>query len=58
LRPNSRSADGAVDDFAGSKQPITIGLDCSRDGYRRCGALPPHLSSGPLARSNRIHESK
>ena len=37
----------AVDDLTRAKQSVTIGQDLARaDGFRRCGASPPQLSSG------------
>ena len=56
LPPNQslKLTEPAVGDLTRAKQPATIGhgLRHARTGYRRCGASPPQLSSGPLGGKN------
>ena len=49
----------AVDDLTRAKQPATFGHDLhARTGYRRCGASPPQLSSGPLGGITSCYKEK
>ena len=58
LPPNQslKLTEPAVDDFAARlDRLVTIGLErLARTGYRRCGASPPQLSSGPLGGENKL----